>query len=167
VLAGVAASGSGCLTVEAELAEVEITQRGVVFTGVSPIGGGDTAMTKTYAQDHSALDLPPEFSTELKTLGVTLTATSGVVDLSFIHYLRVSMSAAGPEEAIDIAEYEPGPGASVGNQLSLTTRNPIDVLDAWQGDTATFTLEIAGTLPPHDWTGDVTVRFSGSASYSY
>ncbi len=170
-LAGLAAVASGCLTVEAEIPEVEITQRGIMFKGVPPIAESDVSMTTSYSQDHGKLDLPSGFSTEVKTLGVTLTATGGVDDLSFIHYLRITMSAEGDETAfqdpIEIGLYEPAAGTTVGDRISLATLNPIDVLDAWQTESATFTLEIAGTLPAHDWTGDVTVRFAGTAKYSY
>jgi hypothetical protein len=167
ILIGLPVTGGGCLAVEAEVPEVELTQRGVVFTGVPAIGGQETELSKSYAQDHSALALPPELSAEIQTLGVTLTATGGVADLSFIRQLRITMSAGGPAEAIEIVGYERAPGAAVGSQLELTTRSPVDVLEAWQTDTATFTLEIAGTLPVSEWTADVTVRFAGRARYSY
>ena len=164
---GMAGAVTGCtVSVEADVPDVQITQRGLTFEGV-PATGGDASMTKSYSQQHSKLDLPSQLDTEVKTLAVTLTATGGVSDLSFIHFLSVSMSADGDGDPVVIGSYEPTTGATVGNQISLTTLNPVNVLDAWKTDTATFTLQIAGALPTSDWTGDVSVDLSGTAKYTY
>lgn len=162
---GLAGATTGCtVSVEADVPDVQITQRGLTFEGAT---GGDASMTKTYSQQHSKLDLPSQLDTQVKTLAVTLTATGGVGDLSFIQFLSVSMSADADGDPVVIGSYEPATGATVGNQISLTTLNPINVLDAWKTDTATFTLQIAGALPTTEWTGDVSVDLSGTAKFTY
>jgi hypothetical protein len=159
-------AASGCaLSVEADMPDVEVTQRGLVFGGVA--AAGEASMEKSYSQQHGKLDLPAGLDSEIKTLSVTLTATGGVADLSFIHHLRITMAADGGGAPIELGSYDPRGGAAVGAEIGLTTLNPINVLDAWKTDSATFTLEIAGALPTNDWTGDVTVHFSGMAKYSY
>jgi hypothetical protein len=73
----------------------------------------------------------------------------------------------GHGEAIELGVYEPAPGATAGTEISLTTLNPINVFAAWNTDAAKFTLEVAGALPAHDWTGDVVAHFSGKLKYTY
>jgi hypothetical protein len=161
-------TGAGCaLSVEADVPDVEVAQRDVVFQGVPPVGG-DAAMTKSYSQKHGKIDLPAGLDSQVRTLSVTLTAKSGVTDLSFIHALRVTMAADGGGAApIELGSYEASPGAAVGPELRLTTLNPVNVLDAWKTESATFTIEVAGALPTTDWTADVTAHFSGVAKYTY
>ena len=159
-------SAAGCaLSVEADIPDVEVTQRGLVFTGVAAVAG-EASMSKSYSQEHGKLDLPSGFDSEVKTLSVTLTATGGVADLSFIHHLRVVMTPDGGGTPIELGTYAPA-GAASGRSISLTTLNPINILDAWNTESATFTVEIAGALPTTDWTGDVTAHFGATAKYKY
>jgi hypothetical protein len=167
VALGLAGALTGCtLSVEADVPDVQITQSGLTFEGVAA-AMGDASMTKSYSQQHSQLDLPSQLDTQVRTLAVTLTATSGVTDLSFIKFMSVSMSADADSAPTVIGSYEPATGAAVGNQLKLTTLNPVNILDAWKTDTATFTLQLAGTLPTSDWTGDISIDLSGSAKFTY
>ena len=90
-----------------------------------------------------------------------------MTDLSFIHYLRVTMSAGDGSEAIELGVYEPARAPLLATRINLTTLNPINIFDAWNTESATFTLEVAGALPRSDWKGDVVVRFSGKVKYTY
>jgi hypothetical protein len=161
-----AAATAGC-SVEADVPDVQVTQRGVVFQGVSGDGsGGDTSMARSFSQQHDKIDLPDGLDSEVRTLSVSLRATAGVDDLTFIHTLRVTMAPDdGQGNAIELGVYEPAPGATAGKQISLTTLNPINVFDAWNTDAAKFTLEVAGALPAHEWTGDVIAHFAGKLEY--
>ncbi len=166
-LATLSAAGCG-LSIEAEIPDVEVTQRGIVFPGVSSASVvGDQSMAKSFSQEHDRIEFPDGINSDVRTLSVKLRATGGVADLSFIHYLRVTMSANDGSEAIELGVYEPAPGTSAGREISLTTLNPINIFDAWNTESAKFTLEVAGALPQADWTGDVVVRFSGKVKYSY
>jgi hypothetical protein len=168
-VAVIAAALAGCgISVEADVPDVQVTQRGVVFAGVPGASLlGDAAMAKSFAQEHDRIEFPEGLESEVKTLSVSLRATSGVTDLSFIHYLRVTMAADDGSEAIELGVYEPAPRAIVGDTISLTTLNPINVFSAWNTDRAKFTLEVVGALPEHDWTGDVTAHFAGRIKYAY
>jgi hypothetical protein len=161
---------SGCVSVEADFPDVQVVQRGIQFTGVPATavqeGGGDVSTSRSYSQQHSKLELPGDIQPDVRAFAVMLRGTSGVADLSFIHYFRVTMSADGVAP-VELGSYEPTPGAAVGPTIGLTTLNPIDVFDAWTTDQATFTLEIAGALPATDWTGDVIAHFSARARAAY
>ena len=125
-------------------------------------------MAKSFSQQHDKIDFPNGLDSEVRTLRVSLRATGGVDDLSFIHYLRVTMAPDdGDGDAIELGVYEPATGATAGKEISLTTLNPVNVFAAWNTDKAKFTLEVAGALPAHDWTGDVIADFSGKIKYKY
>jgi hypothetical protein len=168
-VAVLAAALAGCgIAVEAEVPDIQVTQRGVVFKGVPGASlTGEMAMAKSFAQEHDRIEFPDGLDSEVRTLSVSLRATSGVTDLSFIHYMRITMAADDGSEAIELGVYEPAPGAVVGDEIRLTTLNPINVFSAWNTDRAKFTLEVVGALPEHDWTGDVTAHFSGRIKYAY
>jgi hypothetical protein len=166
--AGFAAAASGCgLSVEAEIPEVTITQRDLMFQGVPDFGIGDVSVEKTYSQDHGKIEMPEGLESEIKTLGVTLRATSGVSDMSFLKLLRVTMSSANVAEPVELGSYEYDPNAPKSTEINLTALNPLNVFDAWNADKATFTLQLAGSLPTTNWTADVIVRFSARAKYEY
>ena len=164
-----AAAASGCgISVEADVPDVQVTQRGLTFSGVPGASlAGDMSMAKSYSQEHDKLDFPDGLDSEVKTLSVSLRATGGVDDLAFIHYMRITMAPDDGSEATELGVYEPARNAAAGKEISLTTLNPVNLLDAWNTDSAKFTLEIVGALPEHDWTGDVTAHFSGKIKYKY
>lgn len=162
------ASAGGCaLSVEAEIPEIEVTHRGLMFEGAPIEIPGEISMTKSFSQEHDKLDFPEGLGAEVKTLSITLKATSGVSDLSFIRYLRISMSGHEGHSAIELGTYDADIDGSSGAEITLTTLNPVNVLDAWKTESATFTLEVAGSLPTSSWTADITVRFAGKAKYTY
>ena len=168
--AALSAAAAGCgISVEADIPDVQVTQRGIVFPGVPGANlAGDQSMAKSFSQDHGKIEFPEGLDSVVRTFDLSLRATSGVTDLSFIHYLRVTMAPdEGASPAIELGVYEPAAGRRIGNEIHLTTLNPINVFDAWNTDKATFTLEVAGALPEVDWTGDVTAHFSGKVKYSY
>jgi hypothetical protein len=169
-LATLSAAAAGCgISLEADVPDVEITQRGVLFPGVPGASlAGDMSMAKSFSQKHNKIDFADGLDSEVKTLSVSLRARSGVSDLSFIHYMRITMAPDdGESAAIELGVYEPAPGAVVGDEINLTTLNPVNVFEAWNTDKAKFTLEVVGALPEHDWTGDVVAHFSGKIKYSH
>ena len=181
----------GCgVSVEADIPDIQVTQRGLAFEGV-PVAGIDGSVSVTYTQPHGKLDLPEELDSEVKTLSVAIRAAGGVDDLSFIRHIRITMAPGSCGGApIELGTYDAptaasnkgnGKGCGNGNgkseatnsstgpgkDITLTTLNPANVLDAWKTESALFTLEIAGTLPTTSWSADVIIHFAGSAKYKY
>ena len=167
-LAVAAAGSAGCMvSVEAEIPDVEVTQKGLAFRGV-PIGGalGDVAMTQSFSQEHDALDLPEGLTSEVKALEVWLTARQGISDFSFVHYLRLSMSDDGNNaNALELINYERDDAAAPSPVLKMIAANPVNALEKWKTKSALFTIDVAVTLPEHDWVADITVRFGGKIRY--
>jgi hypothetical protein len=161
------AGAAGCVSVDAEIPDVEVTQKDLAFAGV-PVGSalGDVSMTQTFSSEHDALDLPQGLNSEVKALGVTLTAKSGIKDFSFLRYLRLTMSdTADNSNALELINYERPDSAPASNVLNMTSANPVNALEKWKTKSALFTIEVAGTLPDSDWTADVTIRFAGNVHY--
>jgi hypothetical protein len=162
-------SAAGCtLQLEADVPEVEITQHDVAFQGVDPATSqaGDVGLAKSFSQQHQRLELPAGITTEVKAMGVTLTAKSGIENFDFIKNMRVTMSD-GVHQPNELIDYQRVDGAPSTNVLTIESANPVNTLDQWKTDTANFTLEVAGALPTSDWTLDVSVRFAGKLVYKY
>jgi hypothetical protein len=162
-----AAASAGCMvSVEAEIPDVEVTQKGLAFSGV-PIGGalGDVSTTQSFSQEHDALDLPDGLTSEVKALEVSLTARQGVSDFSFVHFLRLTMSDGNNATALELINYERDESAAPSPVLKMVAANPVNALEKWKTRSALFTIDVAGTLPAHDWIADVTVRFGGKIRY--
>jgi len=168
LLALLCAGAGGCgISVEAEVPEVEIKQHDLAFEGV-PFAGliGDVSVSQSFSQKHSKLELPEELDTEVKALGISLIAKNGIQDFGFIHNLRVTMSDE-VHAPVEIMSYEQDPAAPAGKILTMNSANPVNTLDQWKTDSATFTIEVAGTLPSDPWTIDLAIRFAGKVKYKY
>jgi hypothetical protein len=161
-------AAGGCMVkVEADVPEVEITQHDVTFDGVpQAAAAGDVSVTKTYSQQHQRLELPSGVDTEVKALGVTLTAKSGIDNFDFLKNMQLTMSD-GVHPAVTLIDYQRVDGAPSTNVLTIESANPVNTLDEWKTDTATFSVTMAGALPPADWSLDVGVRFAGKLVYNY
>jgi hypothetical protein len=163
-----ALGAGGCMvSVEAEIPDVEVTQKGLSFAGV-PIGSalGDVSMTTSFSQEHDALDLPQGLTSEVKALEVSLTAKEGISDFGFVRYLRLTMSDDSDNtNAIELINYERDSSVPASNVLKMIAANPVNTLEKWKTKSALFTIDVAGTLPEHDWVADITVRFGGKINY--
>jgi len=67
--------------------------------------------------------------------------------------------------AVELINYERADNAPPSNVLKMIAANPVNALEKWKTKSALFTVDVAGTLPEHDWAADVTVRFGGKIHY--
>jgi hypothetical protein len=167
-LALLSLSAGGCmLQVEADVPEVEITQHDLGFTGIPQAATmGDVSLSKSFSQKHQRLDLPAGLETEVKAMGITLTAKNGVENFDFLKNLRLTMSD-DVHPAVELINYQRVDGAPSTNVLTMESANPVNTLDQWKTDSATFTIDVAGALPAQDWTVDLAIRFAGKIKYKY
>ena len=163
-LALAAVPAIGCLGAEADIPDIEVAQRGITFEA-APVAGIQGSVATSFSQKHNKLDLPAGLEPDVKTLSVTISAASGVADLSFIKHFRVTMAPDDGGPAIELGTYDEG-DQPAGKDITLKTLNPANIFDAWKTDSAIFTLEVAGTLPTTSWTIDIVTHFAGSAKYS-
>jgi len=157
-----------CFQVQAEAPSVTIHQKELVFDGVPTdvmAAVGSTSMTKSFSQSHSKLDLPSGLTPTVDALSLTLTAKSGIANLDFVRAMRITMSGGGTP--VTLVDYEKSADAApVGRSLTVQSLNPANVFEQWKSDMATFTLTVAGDLPPDAWTVDADITFSGHLDYS-
>jgi hypothetical protein len=167
-LALLSLSGVGCMVeVGVDVPEVEVTQHDLAFAGIPQAAlVGDVSLTKSFSQQHQRLELPAGVTTEVHALGVTLTAKNGIDNFDFIHNLRLTMSD-DVHDPVELINYQQVAGAPSTNVLTMESANPVNTLDQWKTDSATFTIEVAGAMPPQDWTVDLAVRFAGKITYKY
>jgi len=162
-------SGACALSVEAEAADIEVTQHDVAFDGV-PFGGqiGDVSTGMSYSQQLPDIKFPEGLDSTVKAVKIDVIARQGITNFDFLRLLHVTMrDKAGKRAPIELINYEKADGATVGNTLSIPSGNPINVMEQWKDKNVTFDVQVAGTLPEQAWKVDISVHFSGKVSYSY
>jgi hypothetical protein len=162
-----AASVAGCgISVEADVPDVEVTQHDLAFDGV-PLSSliGDVSLSRNFSQKHKKLDLPAGLDSQVKALSVSLIAKNGIKDFGFIHNLRMTMSD-DVHQPVQLIDYQQTPGAPPSGILTMQSANPVNTLEQWKTESATFTVEVAGRLPEQAWTIDLSIHFGGSFKYS-
>lgn len=170
------AAGGCSISAQADVPDVEVTQHGISIPGV-PAGaaaflggtssGGDTSTKVSFNQTLPDLNLPKDLTSTVKAVKVDFIAKDGVKDFSFVHALRVTMTPKGSTTVTELINYQKQDGATVGKTLSIDSQNPVNILDQWKTDSATFNVEVMGDLPTGAWTFDMVVHFSGQVTYKY
>ena len=165
------ASLSGCLlSAEGELPDVEVTEKDVAIPA-APLeaDGSDVAIAVSFKQKPARVGLPKDSFTDVRVLGVTVTAKSGVGDLGFLKVLRVT--ATSPEAAaagfapVEIALFQRSSDQAGGPVLVIPTDPPADITQLWQSNEVVFTLQAIGQMPTMAWTADIGLRFGATLTY--
>jgi hypothetical protein len=162
-----ALAASGCLSVDAEVPEMQVKRHDLVFEGVPETPGVAAAVTETFTHRHSPLWVPDGIQSEIRATEVTLEARQGTPELSFIEGLLLVTSAdeQGSAEPEVVLAYERAEQVRVGQVLSMPARSTTNLAELWQTDATHYELTVWGMLPAQSWSVDVTVTFSGSFSY--
>jgi len=174
-LLGTAAGGCS-ISAQADVPDVEVTQHGISIPGV-PAGAaaflsggssssGATSTTVSFKQSLPDLNLPQDLTSTVKAVKVDFIAKDGIKDFSFVQGLRVTMTPKGSTAVTELINYQKN-GVTNGKTLSIDSQNPVNILDQWKTDSATFTVEVMGDLPTAAWTFDMAVHFSGQVTYKY
>lgn len=165
----IASGFGGCMvSVEAEVPDVEVTQHDVEFPGIPGASQlGDLSTGMSFTQERPALDLPAQIDSSVQAVKIELTAKTGITNFEFLKALRITMVPKGGTAPIELINYEKAPGAVVGPVLTIAAKNPVNILEQWKADSATFTVDVAGTLPETKWSLDMSVHFAGKASFKY
>ena len=175
ITAGLAvALASGCvLSVEGNLPEIEVVQRGLSIPGVprEARASEPTAGVASFFQPNDHLGLEPETYASVHVKEVVLSAKSGVDDLSFIHSLRIGMNGlqgfVAGTAPVEVAHYQRSAtaGPPVGPTITMRNSQPVPVIEAWRDSMAVLTLQAQGDLPETAWTVDIIVRLSAVLKY--
>jgi len=172
------ASAGGCtISAQADVPDVEVTQHGISIPGVpagaaaflsgGTSGSADTSTKVSFKQSLPDLNLPKDLTSTVKAVKVDFIAKDGIKDFSFLRALRVTMTPKGSTTVTELINYQTPDGVTLGKTLSIDSQNPINILDQWKTDSATFNVEVMGALPTATWTFDMAVHFSGQVTYKY
>lgn len=170
------AAGGCSISAQADVPDVEVTQHGISIPGVpanaaaflgSAAANGDTSTKVSFNQSLPDLNLPKDLTSTVKAVKVDFIAKGGIKDFSFLHGLRVTMTPKGSTTVTELINYTKTDGATVGSTLSIDSQNPVNILDQWKTDSATFNVEVMGDLPTAQWTFDMAVHFAGEVTYKY
>jgi hypothetical protein len=154
----------GCATsVEVDVQEVEVTWRGVTFSGYPVLlPNGLLETSHSCELDSTNASWAKQLDANVRTMSVGLHATQGIPSLDFIQTLVANMSSSSdPANVIPIAAYERPADAPSSPDLEAASPQPVDVTGVWSGDRTKVDLFLIGPLPTFDWAVDVTLRLSG------
>jgi hypothetical protein len=174
LLAGLALMlASGCvLSAEGELPDVQVTQHDVSIPAAPSIAAAaaeSVPVTVSFSQKPSRAGLNRSAFSQVRVLGVEVSAKSGVPDLSFVTSLRLWATSPEAQDAgeapVEIGNFDRAEQGAAGAQLTIDNANPPDVTDLWKASELVFTLTARGRMPDVAWTADIGLRFEATLSY--
>jgi len=163
-----AALASGCSpSFEADLPDVEITQRGVKMAGVPETAQvGDASVTSSFT--FSLSTWAKRMNSGVFVRQVTITASGSLPNLDFIQLARVTAAnPASPQGTTELMNYDRSEGTPSSSAIEASMPTPIDITTLWSADKAVIELQMAGQLPEQDWTVDVTLKLSGKITCEF
>ena len=160
-----ALTGACSPSFEADLPDVEITQRGLKMAGVPGAALlGDTSVTSSFT--FSLSTWTKRMNSAVFVHQVTITAGGSLANLDFIKSARVTAAASALSEGTTaILDYERSADAPSSAAIEVSPPAPIDVTSLWSADQVVIELQAAGQLPEQDWTVGLTL--SGNIMYEF
>jgi hypothetical protein len=154
---------------EADLPEVEVTQRGVKVQAVpETMAGREAAVPGTFTLSSSDVAWGKRMNTAVQIHQVTIAPGGTLSSLEFITSAHVTVAASlTPENPTTILDYDRATDAGASSAIQVDIPAPIDITTAWIADKTVIDFQVAGQLPTQDWTVDVTMRLSGKITYKY
>jgi hypothetical protein len=167
----VVATAASCAQVDAEIPEAKVTQKAVSIEGVP--GGelaGEVSITRTFTVTADDLSWAKDLNAEVYAYEVEIKATSGVADLGFIHYARVTISDGSTDSTLpplEVVNYARPDNYTPSAVLDVKTTQPVNVTAIWAKKKVVVTMQLAGIFPEQSWTADITLHLSGKISYKF
>jgi hypothetical protein len=154
---------------EADLTEVEVTQRGVKMSAVpSSAPAGDVSISGAFTLSSSDAAWSKRMNSNILVHQVKIARAGSLSGLDFIRLARATVAAdANPDSTTEIMKYDRGPDSASGLSIEVDMPVPVDITTAWTADRTVFGFQLAGQLPAEDWIIDVTLRLSGKITYEY
>ena len=154
---------------DADLPEVEVTQRGVkVPAAPASPSGGDVAVSATFTLSSSDAAWAKRMNRAVQIHQLSIAPSGSLPSLNFIAFAHVTVAPSpSPESATPILDYERAADTPATSVIQVDMPAPIDITAAWTADTTVVELDVAGQLPTQDWTVDVSLKLSGKIVYKY
>jgi hypothetical protein len=160
-----AALASAC-SFEADLPEVQVTQRGLKMPGAPGTAQvGEVSVTGSYTLSSCNTASVKRMGSDVLVRQVRIAASDSQPSLDFIDFAHVTMTnPASQESTTEIMSYDRSQTAST-SVIDVNMPAPIDITALWSADKTVIELQAAGQLPEQDWTVDVTLTLSGKIKY--
>ena len=160
-------TGACSLSVEVDVRDVEVTQRGVHFDALpASLPGIVLSTTQSFEITPATAAWAKDLNANVRAMKVRLHAAQGVSNLDFIRFALVTMSsAAGSPAGVEIMHFERSAETPSGPDLECALSQPIDVTQAWSGERVRIDVTVAGVLPAQAWAVDVSLHLCGGISY--
>lgn len=169
-------SFSRCVPFGVDTQDFCITLPAQKIPGVSVGAGGVISIDQpiTYHTDIdlsstlSVLGDPKKFTGSMELARLTITAVSGVNDLSFIKLIDASVNSPTEPQlnSTTIASYDSSKTPATGKTIDVVGESAGNVLPYIANGKSTFTFKFEGSLPTIDWQADITMCFSMAISGS-
>jgi hypothetical protein len=158
----------GC-SFEADLPDVQITQRGLIVPGVPQTTPGSPSSTPSFFPlSSSDVAWAKGMKTDVLVHRVQIAASGSLSTLDFIDCVHVTVAApSSSESAIPIMDYERNEEAPSSSVIDVSIPAPVNITTVWSADKTDIELQMAGQLPELDWTVDVTLNLSGKITYKF
>lgn len=157
---------AGCVQATADVPELEVTRQKLAFAAAPAIVPSGTVLTVTqqFTNESEPVKLPDSVSADVHATEFSLTIRDGADNLAFVRAAKLSATRKGgtPETIIDYAS----DGSETSKTLVLPIEDKSGALDPWSINSTTFEIRVTGELPRQVWHADVSLKYSGSISYS-
>jgi len=166
VIAVAAVLTPGCIQAKADVPEVEITRQDIEVPATPAAVPDGTVVTleKQFQCNEAPVSLPNSVTMDVRATEITITLRKGPADLSFVHEATLTVSKSGGA-AQTVATFKSN-GHLVGNSVTAPVQGDPTLLDPWSVADSTFVLKLVGELPKQVWSVDLSIKCSGSVSYS-
>jgi hypothetical protein len=169
---------AGCApVVDAKFSDIEVTRPDIPIPPAGP--GGTSSLPVTFSFDSTFLGANSNLEAQSQIVAVdmnklSLTAKTGVTDLSFIRTLHALayvplknsyLLSGQSSRQVEIADYERRSDTEVGPTFSVPLPEPVDILSLMQPSSLdqrkiVVVVSLGGQLPNQNWTIDVSMSIS-------
>jgi hypothetical protein len=165
-----AASAGACSpSFEADLPDVEVTQRDLkIPAALSPVAAADVSVRAAFTLSSSDTAQAKYVNSNVLVHAMRITPTDSQTRLDCIHSASLTVAVDGRQETtIPVAKYDRDPNATPSSDIEVSMPAPVDVTAVWSADKTVVELQVTGQLPTQDWTVDLTLNLSGKITYKY
>jgi hypothetical protein len=161
---------SACaFSVEADIPEVQITQRGLRMPGVPKAKlAGDVSVSSSFTFSSSNTAWAKSMNSRVFVRQVEVTATGGLDNLDFIKAAHLTMADSEDSgKSTELVSYDQCDGAPSSSVINVSMPKPIDITPLWSAAKTVIELQMAGRLPEEDWAVDVVLKLNGEITYKF
>jgi hypothetical protein len=162
-------AGACTFSVEANIPDVEITQRGLKIPGIPKAKlAGDVSVSSSFTFSSSNTAWAKSMNSSVYVRQVEVTASGGVDNLDFIKAAHLIMTdSEDSESSTELVSYDRCDGAPSSSVIDVSMPKPIDITPLWSAAKTVIELQMAGQLPEEDWAVDVVLKLNGEITYKF